>query len=427
MKITRMRVQNFKSFREVDITFGDMNVVIGSNAAGKSNITDIIRFLRDVESWGLDSAISLQGGCDYMLNLGLGTRDPFYVEIEIERNAERGRFLPESVSFKGKRVGIKLDKFCIKLGIDFEGDGYKILNNQVDISYSLETLEMIDEPGEVNARGDESVGEVILVLKIEDDDLVYELSVPESIAFEMDDLIPEFFLKDNADASRPLFSSPFIPLLAPFGDHIFKNISIFDFDPKKVKASSLVAGRLSLEEDGSNLPVVLRDINKDMERKASFNRYAFDLLAFVKDVNVQENVDRSLVLEVEEKFNSGKYISSPYISDGTAAALAFIAAIHFDRSAIKFFEEPERNMHPSLIRKVLEHMKSQSYSCQTFLTTHNAEIIRASEIEDVVFVSRSGEGFTVVEKLTGRDDVIAFLENEIGLDELYSGNFLSKG
>ena len=68
MAITRIKAKNFKSFKELDVELGDLNILIGANASGKSNFVDIFRFLRDIEDSGLGNAISAYG-TKYLLSL----------------------------------------------------------------------------------------------------------------------------------------------------------------------------------------------------------------------------------------------------------------------------------------------------------------------------------------------------------------------
>ena len=70
MAIKRIKVSNFKSFKELNLELGAFNVVIGANASGKSNFVQIFKFIRDIGNLGLDNAISLQGS-EYLTNIGL--------------------------------------------------------------------------------------------------------------------------------------------------------------------------------------------------------------------------------------------------------------------------------------------------------------------------------------------------------------------
>jgi len=54
MSIQRLYVQNFRSFRQIDLALPDFSVLVGANAAGKSNFVQIFRFLRDVAREGFE-------------------------------------------------------------------------------------------------------------------------------------------------------------------------------------------------------------------------------------------------------------------------------------------------------------------------------------------------------------------------------------
>ena len=81
MSIKRIEVRNFKSFEELKIDLGKFNVIIGANASGKSNFVHIFEFLRDITSSGLDNAISMQGGVEYLRNMNIGASEPLFINI----------------------------------------------------------------------------------------------------------------------------------------------------------------------------------------------------------------------------------------------------------------------------------------------------------------------------------------------------------
>ncbi len=71
MVIKKIKVTNFKSFGNLEIELGNFNVLIGPNAAGKSNFVHIFEFLRDIVSSGLNNAVSMQGGVEYLRNINM--------------------------------------------------------------------------------------------------------------------------------------------------------------------------------------------------------------------------------------------------------------------------------------------------------------------------------------------------------------------
>jgi AAA15 family ATPase/GTPase len=86
MKIKRIQVENFKSFNRLDIDLRDFNIVIGANASGKSNFIHILEFIRDIEMHGLENAVSLQGGSEYLRNIKMAADHNLSVEITYKVN-----------------------------------------------------------------------------------------------------------------------------------------------------------------------------------------------------------------------------------------------------------------------------------------------------------------------------------------------------
>ncbi|HSQ93532.1 MAG TPA: AAA family ATPase, partial [Methanoregula sp.] len=84
MPIKRIHIENFKSFSEIDVELSRLNVVIGSNAAGKSNFISAFRFLRDIARHGVVNAIAMQGGADYLRNTKIGHERDLVVKVTYE-------------------------------------------------------------------------------------------------------------------------------------------------------------------------------------------------------------------------------------------------------------------------------------------------------------------------------------------------------
>ncbi len=64
MWVTRLRLENWRNFTQVDVVLGRRVFLIGPNASGKSNLLDALRFLRDLCSsgGGLEKAVTDRGG-----------------------------------------------------------------------------------------------------------------------------------------------------------------------------------------------------------------------------------------------------------------------------------------------------------------------------------------------------------------------------
>ena len=72
----------------------------------------------------------------------------------------------------------------------------------------------------------------------------------------------------------------------------------------------------------------------------------------------------------------------------------------------------------SLIREVSEKK-------QVIITTHNPELLRHVEaIGDILLVSRDHQGDSEISRLAQKDEIKAFLSEELGIAELFVSNLL---
>lgn len=62
MKIVKIRISNYRNFDDLSVCLNDFNLLVGANASGKSNFVQAFQFLRDIANYGLEDAISRQGG-----------------------------------------------------------------------------------------------------------------------------------------------------------------------------------------------------------------------------------------------------------------------------------------------------------------------------------------------------------------------------
>ncbi len=90
MIITRLKLENWRNFTEVDIPLRDRAFIIGPNASGKSNLLDAIRFLRDVakrEGGGLQAAVLRRGGVRQIRSLSSHSSSGVCIEVQLSRDA----------------------------------------------------------------------------------------------------------------------------------------------------------------------------------------------------------------------------------------------------------------------------------------------------------------------------------------------------
>ena len=84
----------------------------------------------------------------------------------------------------------------------------------------------------------------------------------------------------------------------------------------------------------------------------------------------------------KESYFKDRLIPATMVSDGTINVTALICALYFQDNPLAIVEEPERNIHPSLIAKIANMMKDASSQKQIIVTTHSTEMIRHVDIEN---------------------------------------------
>ncbi len=91
MIIKRLKVKNWRNFRELDVPLRERQFIVGANASGKSNLLDIFRFLRDIvkaEGGGLQKAVKDRGGVSKIRSLAARQDPEIAIEIYLADNAE---------------------------------------------------------------------------------------------------------------------------------------------------------------------------------------------------------------------------------------------------------------------------------------------------------------------------------------------------
>lgn len=434
MQIKNIKVSNFKSFGEVEIELGRFNVLIGANASGKSNFINVLQFIKDITENGLDNAISMQGGVDYIRNINIGASKNLSVELHIDSKDKPVKSFGFGKEKVKRLIGISAYEFMYKFSIEFYKikRGYKVADERLVAKCDFVELEFEKKGRKMREKEKIAEGEISLVN--DKGRVKYDLK-PVDIPIKKGDLIPPYFSKKEFLAEKlspkelfietPIFFPPLSPLSFRISE-FFSAISIYDLDPKLSKKATLITGKNELEPDGSNLAIVLKNILDDRKKAERISNLIKDLLPFIENLKVEKLLDTSLLASLKEVYSGKKFLPASLISDGTINITALIIALYFERKPLIVIEEPERNIHPYLISKVIDMMNdvSERQKKQIIVTTHNPEVVRYTDIENILLVHRDDKGFTQISRPAEKEEVKIFLENKMGIEELYVQNLL---
>lgn len=418
MAITKIKISNFKSFKDVEIDLGKFNVLIGANASGKSNFIHIFKFLRDTINHDLDNAISMQGDVGYFRNVNIGSSEDFSLEVISDQES----IFPVPISrAPGEFVRIKTYEMIYNFAIGFykQKARYRITEDKLRLKCEFVRLER--QKRKIEEK--EKLGEGEIVFTNDRGKIRFELNTPREVVIKKEDLLLQPFLSEKLPSRTLLLESPLFYIPFRLGA-IFEDISIYDFDPREPKKAVPISGKTELEENGSNLAIVLKNIIEGGEKKRKFSNLIRDILFFVDDVGVEKFADRSLLFKLRETYHKRQFLPAFLLSDGTINLTALIIALYFEEKPLIIIEEPERNIHPYLISKVVGMMREASQTKQIITTTHNPEVVKHAALGEILLISRDKEGFSTISRPAEKEAVKTFLEHEIGIEELFVQNLL---
>ncbi len=395
----------------MELELRPFNILIGSNASGKSNVLQIFAFLRDIVNHGLENAVSIQGGSEYLRNLSIGASK----DLTLETTFDQPNILHTRTKEKNPNVlfETKYAEILNRLSIRFNKNGskYKVIKDELDVEFLARKRKQSDE----SLIGKPKEGRFKVSIKKEK----YKVDFLEGTdGLDINDLMPCDICLCEPDRTllqgmlndRFFSSNVVYPL---------KRLSIYNIDPKRSKQSIPMSGMVDLEENASNLALALKNIIEDREKKKKFEKLLTDVLPFAKSTGVEKIGGKSLLFKMKEKYSSKLDIPASLISDGTIDVIAIVIALFFEDKPLVIIEEPERNIHPFLISRIVKLMKDASQNKQIIVTTHNPEMVKHADLEDLLLLSRNK-----ITRPAENEEVKTFLKNDIGIEELHVLNLM---
>nr|WP_321351326.1 AAA family ATPase [uncultured Methanoregula sp.] len=419
MPIQHIHVENFKSFSEIDIDLSGFNVVIGSNAAGKSNFISVFKFLRDIARYGIVNAIAMQGGVEYLRNAKIGSAKDLVIRMDYI--PDQALDVMDREGHDPPLLGIRACTTAYEFALRFPeyGDDFTIVRDQLTIGCEVSACERDG----MRILEKKPIGKGELVVSSVDGEVQYAAAIPDGCCLKESDIVPAMFRGKHIPKKTLLLETIYgYPL--PHTEKFFDRIAVYDIDPKLPKKGVAITGRRELDEDAGNLALVIHGIIEDPEKKRKFSNLLRDVLPFVEEFSVRKFMDVSLILTLRERYAKSTDLPASSLSDGTIAIFAMIIALYFEEKPFIIIEEPVSHIHPFLVGRLMTMMKEASEKKQVMITTHSTEVVKHADLEDILLISRDSEGFSIISRPGDKEEVRAFLENEIGIEELYVQNLL---
>ena len=90
MRFSRIKLENWRNFRETDVPLQNRVFLVGANASGKSNFLDAFRFLRDIvmPGGGLERSVADRGGVSRIRCLAARRHPNVSIEVSLAEGAK---------------------------------------------------------------------------------------------------------------------------------------------------------------------------------------------------------------------------------------------------------------------------------------------------------------------------------------------------
>jgi len=173
-----------------------------------------------------------------------------------------------------------------------------------------------------------------------------------------------------------------------------------------------------LESDGSNLGLVLNRLRRDRTSKARLLDALRKLYGGIDDFDVQIEGGT-----VQVFFHEGNMtIPATRLSDGTLRYLCLLAILcDPNPPPLVCIEEPELGLHPDILPTLADLLKDASTRCQIIATTHSDVLVDAmTDTPEAVLICEKHEGATTLRRLS-KSDV------EVWLDRYRLGELWTRG
>lgn len=347
MLLTNIKLYNWKNFHECDVNVSERTFIVGSNASGKSNFLDALRFLYDIarSGGGLQPAVASRGGMTKLRCLAARTR----TDVEI------------AVTIKNEING---DVWTYRLAFKSIGGG--IMKKEVSI----------------------------LVEEVKKRDVILLQRTPDSVGEDSDTL-------KYTHLEQVTSNQKFRELR-----NFFSNIEYLNVIPQLVREQASL--QLSADKEdyyGRNFLQRLAQMNKTT-CAAYFKRVNEVLKKAVPQLDELNLVfDQMGTPHLEARYEhwraKGSKQQENQFSDGTLRLIGFLFAL-LDNKGVVLLEEPETNLHSAIVAQlpafIAKLQRSKKETRQVFITTHSYEMLSNEGIsgEEVVLLKPSQEGTEVI-------------------------------
>ncbi len=330
MKLLSANIKNFKSLGDVDLKFEDLTIVVGSNASGKSNLLEALRYLHLLLEKGIPPSEIMQR------ILRVGGNDTIDFTLCVKDQKKQAEY---NVSLLNKLEDPYFSQESLNVGKTSVID---VINSEGKVR---------DENGRNTQLYKSKAGGLALRSAGDFGNKPFTSKLADFIRkWEFYDLDPELMRREVSI----IFDSPII------------NLS------RKISPS--------LGNRGTEIQEILKYWAETDEAKFQIlNQELYECMGMnIKLINEEEET----IIKVIEQ--GGLEVPLSGMSDGTLRMIAYCTLLHQSEiPPLIGIEEPERNLHPRILKDVASILKKLSQKTQVIITTHSSQLLDCFSLDDV--------------------------------------------
>lgn len=423
--IRLVEAHNYRCLRYIARSLDNFQILVGPNASGKTTFLDVVAFLGDLLSRGLEEAIMIRAkSIEELFFYRTGNRFELAVELEVPQ--ERLASLPEP-------CGYRYVRYEVSVGIDETSGEYHIFDEQVLLltessgtrreDGQRELFPMpIDPPPSIMHSRFAGAGKKRVVRKVHggNDNYYSEVQSQKSKG----GWTPSIRLgpRKSALANMPEDENNF-PVSTWLRDLLINGTERLMLNSLALRQSSPPGLGRSFRPDGSNLPWVIEALReRDAQRFRQWIEHLQTALPDVTDVETIELPDtrhRYLQIVYEDRLK----VPSWTASDGTLRMLALTLLAYLPEfHGVYLIEEPENGIHPVAMETVYQSLSSV-YDAQILIATHSPVILGCAEPDQVLCFKKDDQGATDI--VSGSEHPgLRQWQGALNMSELYASGVL---
>lgn len=455
--IKELKIRNFRSILNSSVKLEHLNVIVGANATGKSNLIKAIDFISDMAESGLQEAIYKRGGINEILpkqHKNVYDQEIFIdLEFELEPpdNWNERKLPPLLVNYsigfiKTTRASLKIINESLKaksilllakyLELDLDEDKKK----EFDIDkFTFEEFHKSEIEFYRDSRQNIQFN------------LNFKLNKENNFLFLSWLGFRDFFrinekpltvgatkkiIKSLISIQKSGFKKSELPILSMnraifgFNSHFRKIINEvqsygrYDLLINELRQEQSISSEATVSITGDNLPSVIKKFIKN--NKKGWQRVLTtmsNISPYFANVYSESLRAGKEYLVFKEVF-AGRNIEAWESSDGTLRALAILISIETHRNgSTVLIEEPEHGLHPWAIKELMSHIRTvlEERNLQVIITTHSQQVLENIRKEELLITERDEEGT----KYSSVDQIIPNAEISMGeVGELWTRGLL---